>query len=290
MSRAASAEPGVRPAMTLDDQLTGARIELKYLLPESALADIVAALDARMVPHRFQGEGANPLPYAQHFITTVYLDTPSRAHFRGAKLDAEHNVKVRLREYYDVHPSLAELATEDEQILHHRPWIWLEVKRREGVVTTKRRLRLPKKAIGFLFSEQMDAASLPEDVCEQLAELCPELPWTSSRAPQEGTGGERLRPDCLANYQRLSWQDAAAHLRITLDLDVAFFQPTEELWQQERALVRHALGPELGRPVAGILELKHHGQLPDWVVTLLERSTPSPHSKFLLASQAVHGD
>lgn len=272
----------------LDAQLTHERHEVKYLVPARALHSLVSLFDQHISAHRYHGEGSNPLPFAQHFITTVYLDTPSRAHYRLASENAEHNVKVRAREYYDVHPSLAELATSPEQILHHQPWIWFEIKRREGSRTLKRRARVAKRDVPKLFPDAHSAGiqeagpssgSSHSGALEDIAEYCRSL-------------GEPLAPACLANYQRVSWQSSQEPLRVTLDLDVAFFTPTPDLWQHDQVLTRGVLGPQRGRTSEGVLELKYRGELPLWLVGALEQRglKPGRHSKFALASKAVYGD
>lgn len=271
----------------VDEQLTAERHEIKYLVPPDLLNSLVATLDQRIGSHRFHGEGANQLPYAQHFVTTVYLDTPSRAHYRAAVDDTERNVKVRVREYYDVHPSLAELATEREQILHHQPWIWLEVKRREGSRTRKRRARLPKREVPKLFSgglESLDALSAQDSSLEyapalkEIAEYCQSI-------------GETLAPTCVSNCQRLSWQLPESHLRLTLDLDVSFFAPRADLWERDQVLVRELLGEEMGRTEVGVLEVKYCNKLPGWLEQSLQQANlrPTGHSKFVLGSGAVYG-
>jgi hypothetical protein len=272
----------------LDAQLTQERHELKYLVPARTLPALVSLFDQHISAHRFHGEGSNPLPFAQHFITTVYLDTPSRAHYRLAADNAEHNVKVRAREYYDVHPSLAELATSPEQILHHQPWIWFEIKRREGSRTLKRRARVAKRDVPKLFPGAHSAGireagpssgTSHSGALEDIAEYCRSL-------------GEPLAPACLANYQRLSWQSSQDPLRVTLDLNVAFFSPTADLWQRDQVLTRDRLGPQRGCTSEGVLELKYRGDLPHWLTSALEQRglKPGRHSKFTLASKAVHGD
>src|SRR4029079_4115722 len=127
-----------------DAAITAEREETKYLVSHAALPDLTRAITARLEPHRFTGEAANLLPGAEHFVTTIYFDTPSLSYFKAARQDQQRNLKIRAKEYYDLHPSLAELATDPEQILRYQPWLWFELKRREGRVTSKRRFRFRK--------------------------------------------------------------------------------------------------------------------------------------------------
>ena len=39
--------------------------------------------------------------------------------------------------------------------MRYQPWLWFELKRREGLTTSKRRFRFPKAAAATLFDELM---------------------------------------------------------------------------------------------------------------------------------------
>lgn len=67
-----------------DAQLTAHRREDKYLLSADAAKAVAAAANRHLTPHRFRGDGANLLPGARHFVTTIYFDTPSRELFHAA--------------------------------------------------------------------------------------------------------------------------------------------------------------------------------------------------------------
>ena len=102
-----------RPAAEADARMTAERDEVKYLVARRRRCRRwPRAMSHQLPPHRFTGEGANALPRPRHFVTTIYFDTPSRHQFRASRADADHNLKMRAKEYYDLHPSLAELATD----------------------------------------------------------------------------------------------------------------------------------------------------------------------------------
>ena len=123
----------------------------------------MSALCDELPLHRFTGERANSLPGANHYITTVYFDTPSDRHYREA-LTGGRSVKVRAREYYDLHPSLAEVATSSDDIVRYDPWLWFELKRREAGCSEKRRFRLPKPDVPAFFADKVrPVRSLPDD-------------------------------------------------------------------------------------------------------------------------------
>ncbi|HEY8947095.1 MAG TPA: VTC domain-containing protein [Polyangiaceae bacterium] len=271
-----------------DERMTAEREETKYLIAPEHVPVLVRELAAQLPPHRFEGEGANRLPDPHHFVTTIYFDTASRAHYRAAVLDQEHNVKVRAKEYYDLHPSLAELATNPAQIVRYQPWVWFEIKRREGPRTLKRRFRLPKRHVpeffagGHLVPEALvqpgAGQSTEEEDLREVVKYCSSLE-------------EPLTASALVNYRRLSFQDRLGALRVTLDLGLSFYAPPADLWSRAHALVRSTLGPSCGGSRQAVLEVKRRAACPAWLKRVLEGAGDTvPFSKFVAASAAVHGE
>lgn len=269
---------------TADEQVTAEREETKYLLPTERMEGLAAELTTRLPPHRFTGEGSNRLPGAHHFVTTIYFDTPSRAHLRAAATDFDHSVKIRAKEYYDIHPSLAELATDPSQIVRYQPWLWFELKRREGTHTSKRRFRLPKTDVPAFFGEGRVTPQAREGQGELDVELQEIIDYC-------GGLQENLGATCLVNYRRLSWQDPDAMLRVTMDLGLAFYAAPADLWTRQQALVRTTLGAVRGREARAVVEVKRRGELPPWLDEALAQAgaAPAPFSKFVAAAQSVWG-
>jgi SPX domain protein involved in polyphosphate accumulation len=281
------------PALQLgDERMTAEREETKYLVPAARLDELRAELTRQLPSHRFTGEGANGLPGPHHYVTTIYFDTPSCRLYRTALRDFEHNVKIRAKEYYDLHPSLAEVATDPAQIVRYQKWLWFELKRREGTHTSKRRFRLRKHEVPLFFNEGRRA---PES-------LVPPAP--GSEPPPSGVEEslqeivdycqslrEPLEASCLVNYRRLSWQSHDGHLRVTIDLGLSFYAPPPDLWTRERALVRSTLGAARGSESSAILEVKRHDHLPAWLEAALSRLgvQPARFSKFEAACRYVVG-
>jgi hypothetical protein len=285
--------PGAVPASDdlpdADHGITADRQEVKYRVDGDRLDELLAALTLRLPRHRFTGEGANGLPDPQHFVSTIYFDTPSRALYRAACVDGDHNVKLRVREYYDLHPSLVELATDPSQIVRYQPWVWLELKTRDLDRATKQRIRLRKRDVPrFLASadgadhvDGIDSVAAPgggDDAALAIAETCRQT-------------GEPLSASCLVNYRRFSWQTPDGALRITVDRDLAFFAPPADLWQREQTLLRSTLGPVRGRDAGGLVEIKHRAALPAWVAQTLAAvaARAVSFSKFVASSTAVGG-
>jgi hypothetical protein len=275
-----------------DERMTAEREETKYLVPPDKLDALTGEFTRRLPSHRFTGEGANGLPGPHHFVTTIYFDTPSRLLFRTAVNDFEHNVKIRAKEYYDLHPSLAELATDPTQIVRYQRWLWFELKRREGSHTSKRRFRLRKHDVPAFFAtgKRTPDSILPPSLGDEplAAGFDPELQEIVDYCQSLS---EPLAAACLVNYRRLSWQSADAHLRVTVDLGLTFYAPPADLWTREHALVRNTLGLAKGGESKAVLEIKRHDALPTWLDAALDRAAvlPMPFSKFETASRQVAG-
>jgi hypothetical protein len=287
----ASRVSGVQPreAAEADARMTEERDEIKYLVARESTQELAVALSRQLPSHRFTGEGANPLPRPRHFVTSVYFDTASRHQFRATHADSDHNLKMRAKEYYDLHPSLAELATDPRQIVKYKPVLWLELKFRDGNRSGKRRIGIPKPQVPRFFN---DGAITPEMIELQRASYGAESEAVLREiAAYCGRYDEPMQADALVNYRRMPWQDEQGHLRVTLDVGLEFYAPPADLWERRYPLVRESLGPPVGRLDTAVLEVKCRGETPAWLADLLTQFQARciRFSKFETASQAVHG-
>jgi hypothetical protein len=265
------------------EAITADREEKKYLIPRAPLEHFLRNVSQRLPLHRFVGSGANRLPDPRHFVTTVYFDTASHAQLRTAISNLEHNVKIRAREYYDLHASLAEIATDPSQIVRYQPWVWFEIKRRDAGRTQKQRFRLEKREVPLFFRGEHAAFSVAAG-----EQLDPDL---AGIVAYRRTLTEPLVPSCIVNYQRIAFQDASGSLRITVDLDIGFYRAPPDLWTRDVALVRGTFGRPHAVERSALVELKSRGPLPAWLSQLLleARLAPCEYSKFVRAGRAVHG-
>ncbi|HKQ68764.1 MAG TPA: VTC domain-containing protein [Polyangiaceae bacterium] len=271
--------------LDVSEAITDERHEAKYAVATDKVGALAELLHGHLPSHRFTGVGANGLPGAHHFVTTIYFDTPSSKHLRAAVADAEHNVKVRAKEYYDLHPSLAEIATDPNQIVRYQPWLWFELKRHDGAQTQKRRFRLPKVDVPAFFDEGRltgDARRMATEDPRGQSALDEISTYTSSL-------GEPLSAVALVNYRRLAWQAPEGALRITIDLGLTFYQAPSDLWTRRSALVRETLGTPAGREGHVVLEIKRRTATPAWLDDALTRCSARPlrHGKFVSARTAV---
>ena len=280
MSDARSASV-VQAEALADAALTADRAETKYLLPRADVRAFVQLAASKLAVHRFVGEGANLLPDPQHFVTSIYFDTVAHEHFRAAVADEEHNVKVRAREYYDLMPSLAELATDPSQIVRYQPWVWFEVKQRAAGRSHKLRFRLDKREVPAFFRGEHAAFEGDAGDSSQLSDIVRYLRSLS----------EPLQPSCIVNYRRLALQDASAGLRVTVDLEVGYYPAPSDLWTRSHALVRGTFGAPALVESSALVEVKCTGSAPQWLGRELARLGVSPvsYSKFVHAARAVHG-
>jgi hypothetical protein len=271
------------PEAHADAAITAEREETKYLIDKRSLPPLLREVGARLEAHRFTGEAANRLPGAEHFVTTIYFDTRSRSYYRAAQQDQRSNIKLRAKEYYDLHPSLAELATDPEQILRYQPWLWFELKRREGQVTSKRRFRFPKVAAASLFEQQ----TVP-DVLSPSAE---ERADAQALIAHVRAQTEPVVPSAVVNYRRLAFQNPDSTLRVTVDLGLAYFAVPVDLFRRTRPLSRSELGAPAAAEPRVVIEVKRRGALPDWLGALLASvgGNATHFSKFVAASGAVFG-
>jgi hypothetical protein len=269
-----------------DAQLTADRAEQKFLVAAPEARRLAETLSERLVPHRFRGDGANRLPGARHYVTTIYFDTPARDLFRSSA--APVNVKLRAKEYYDLHPALVEVATDPRQLVRHQPLLWLELKARDHERTRKRRVAIPKaEATALLARGAIGAATLALHraardasglaVLEEIAALCTRL-------------GAPVAPACLVHYRRRAWQDEPGLLRVTLDLQLTYHPAPAALLERETPLVREALPPPGGGEPRVVLEVKGETGVPAWLADALARAgaVPARFSKFEAASRALH--
>ena len=273
------ASPTTGQAVAADAQITAERSETKYLVPVERSRALMGVLSTHLPAHRYRGEGENRLPGARHFITTVYFDTPTRALLRIALERPRDNLKVRVRQYYDFHPGLAEVATQAGQLLRYQPSVWLELKRRQSERTSKLRRQLVAGEVKSLLRGGATAAeSIDDSLARELADLRVEL-------------GEALRESCVAHYQRVPFQDADGMLRVTVDFGLAFYAPAPGLWNGKGPLRPSVLGLCRAKEARVLVEVKSRAAPPPWLESALQacHAEASSYSKFVQAGCAVHG-
>jgi hypothetical protein len=274
------------PSVSESSAITQNRRELKFKLDGTHAAAFAAGVAARIPKHRFVGRDANSLPRARHYVTTVYFDTVARDLYRAVCEDPS-SLKIRAREYYDQHPELIELVTDARDIVRSGRVLWIEVKGRRDGRTYKRRVGIPKADIEPFFERGV----VSDAMRELQRSSAPALDLIAELSALRERFNEPLRASCVVNYRRTAFEDPAGTLRITFDQQVACFAPLRALWTSTKPLVREALGRPLYQEPCYVVEVKARGELPAWVVELVQRMSLEEQvfSKFALASETVHG-
>lgn len=262
-----SSAPSLSQRAAQDAAITAQRVETTYLVTTQRLPSLTRSIAVELQPHCFVSEAGPRLPGMQQSVASVYFDTPDRSYLAAARRDAQNNVKLRAKEYGDGSSC--------------PPSWWLELKSRQGLFTSKRRFQLPKAAAARLFDR-------PE-----LALLGSAVDNVDARALLEHLQAqpEPVRPSVLVNYQRLAFQNPGGTLRVTIDLDLAFFRAPQHLLLGNRALSRSELGSPAGLEPRAVVEVKRIAALPSWLADALAKAAGSPvtFSKFVSASEAVLG-
>ncbi|MCX4245308.1 polyphosphate polymerase domain-containing protein [Paraliomyxa miuraensis] len=270
----------------VDNQLTADRRELKFRVPPTGARLLARVLSERLPQHRFTGPGANALPGARHFVTTVYFDTADFELYQAART-CEGSLKVRAKEYYDENLALTELVRTRAALVHSSPILWVELKESVTGRSRKRRIGIPKHEVARFFAtgqitEQMleiqrrTYATASQEVLDALVEVCRRFTTP-------------LCPSVVVNYRRTAWQDEDESLRVTIDRDLAFFAAAANTWPHSPRLERQHLGPKLGWDPLYIVEVKCLGGLPPWLQEALDTHAGelARTSKFLAASEAM---
>ena len=256
-----------------ESDLTGDRNETRYRLPLERAEAAAAALSQRLPRCRYLAGNAAGTSDARQFVTTVYFDTPSRALYHEG-LENVESLRLRARQYSGQAPS---------------PVLWLEIKHKLGIRSAKQRIGIPNREVLWFFG----AGRLTEKMIRRRQRVYGEEAF---RVLQEMAAicehyREPIQTDSMVNFRRLAWQDVKATLRVTLDLDLAFFPPTADLWTRSFPLTRERLGPPWHLESGGVVEVKTRGEPPSWLTGLLDAAGAEgrSYSKFEEASRAVHG-
>jgi SPX domain protein involved in polyphosphate accumulation len=267
--------------------ITHDRVELKFKVSPQHASAFARGLTNHVAEHRFEGEGANRLPRARHYVTTVYFDTPSIDLYRAVR-SSDDNLKVRAREYYDMHPELLELATHANQVVRYSPVLWVEVKGKHQGRTYKRRIGIPKTDVSAFFERGEVSEAMRELQFQQRGAKADDV--ITELLDLRTRYSEPLRPSCLVNYRRTAFQNPAGTVRITLDQRLACFAPGQELLLHPRPLLREYLGRASYEEPAFILEVKLTGDLPPWLEELMQSADAQrfAFSKFVTATEAVY--
>jgi hypothetical protein len=219
--------------LTLD--LSRSRVEMKY----GVTAEDVPALLRRMPGDLREDYG----------VRSIYFDRLDGSLARKALEDPLHCTKVRLREYGN-----------------GSPWVWFEVKTREGRWTRKSRLKLRRR----------DAARCLAGLYAPLVNG-PGEDGTDARLFLDEARRGQLVALGSVHARRLSFLLKKSLVRLTLDLDIAYHRPSAVSFAPEASLIP---GPLVRKEEGPVLELKHVGCVPQSCLDVVGGLCPTNYSKF----------
>ena len=244
------------------DDLVRRRTETKHVFPAGKGEELRARLQA-LRPGAAERRTAG-------WVTTVYFDLPDRRYAREALARPEANLKIRLREYF----------TEQEHPCS--PFVWLEIKEREGALSRKSRFQLHKRMVGGFLEGELDLAAVL--TCQEKGADLDRVVEAVQRLHQ--LAGSPLAPLGAVRYRRCSVQGGDPGARVTLDRDITFHAGPAGLYEEHAALNAEALGAPLWIDGAAVLEIKHQGPTPPaWCRPVAGGAAPAEYSKFLLLAR-----
>lgn len=276
--------PALRRWDDTNSALTRARREIKYLIPRGRLPELSKAMAEYVPMQAATAHGDSSGSLGDHAITTVYFDTSDRDLFHAADA-TDRNVKLRVRAYDSVHPQLRAIADRERRACE--AIVWLELKRRNGDHTTKRRAAVPQPDLEAFLDHGTRSTAM--------GAIVREIEGTDA-VLDELRGfildfGKPLKPASVVNYVRSAWQAVDGSVRVTIDRDVTFHPPTVDQWRRQDLTDRSNLGPPVGAEASCVIEVKTGGDFPAWLTEALRTSEANrvDYSKFVSAMLALHG-
>jgi hypothetical protein len=251
-------------ASLTEDALVRRRRELKYLLPQADSEDLV---------ERLQNEG----PYDQRDgrVTTVYFDRPDREFTRRAFRTPAANVKIRLREY---------LTPEGLPV---SPFIWIEVKEREGATTRKLRFQLHKRLVDPFLEGGIEPAAIlgsqgSSVAASEVVEAALQI-RALARGPLVAVGA--------VCYRRMSFDSREPRARMTVDREISYHPPPLTLYGRNESLSRDTMGPPARVESGVVVEVKHReDRVPAWCGASLRGFRPVEYSKFMVLARLSYSE
>ena len=236
------------------------RFEDKYIIPKALRNELVKSLESHL---------KTDYPDTKtkfNLMKSTYFDSSNLDMVKHHMSKANSRFKLRTREY----------APDGK--LHKSDFTFLEIKAKHGDISDKFRIKVPKDVM------EIFKKGAPITPTIQLAKMNPNvaLPDLVKRVADINQALElfHLRPSCETQYTRRAYTDGAANdagLRVTFDegvqykvLDVIPTQITNELSKggEDSGNLRSMVDSYSPKDHI-ILEVKHHGTVPDWLTKFL---------------------
>lgn len=242
----------------MSDDLVKRRVEIKHVFPGGKGEELRARLRALRPPFAERRVGG--------WVTTVYFDLPDRRFTRAALERPETNLKIRLREYFS------------DEDLPCSPFVWLEIKERDGTRSAKSRFQLHKRMVAGFLEGELDLAAVL--TCQEAAPDLSKVVEAVRRLHDLARG--TLVPVGAVRYLRASLQGGEPAARLTLDRHISYVVGPVALYDVHERLDAEALGAPTWTDGAAVMEVKHAGEAPPaWCRSALGDAPPSDYSKFV---------
>lgn len=246
----------VQGLMKSSDTALFRRFEDKYIIPKALKDELVKTLSKHLKPDYPEKSTKFNL------MKSTYFDSSNLDMVKHHMSKATSRFKLRTREY----------APDGK--LHKSDFTFLEIKAKHGDITDKFRIKVPKDTM------ETFKKGAPITPTIQLAKMNPNiaLPDLVKRVADINQALElfHLRPSCETSYVRRAFTDSTANdagLRVTFDEGVQYkvfdIIPThisnelQKGGEEKSTLV--SMVENYSPSTHMILEVKHHGTVPDWL-------------------------
>ena len=181
---------------------------------------------------------------------TLYFDNDECLLLKEGLVNRYNHLRIRARKYeYDA--PLVEGAQD----------YWLELKRRQGEIRRKERLRLDRGDLaGLMAGKPISAMVLDRNRAQSDPDACAAL----YREIQDLVRAHDLKPFVLACYKRVAFESRQERLSIDWDIRYHHADPSVLQFNSLKDLPRIPAG----REDTIVLELKYTGELPGWLADL----------------------
>jgi SPX domain protein involved in polyphosphate accumulation len=235
------------------EKSTFVRLEEKFLLPKFLWSDFKALMDMYSEPSAFE-KGTE-----HNLIESVYFDSPSLKTYTDHFTNKIRRVKVRTRRY----------APNGEW---KKKSVFIEIKRKEEGVSKKERMKLPiEQAEALILGRSVSATErlISKNKHTNVSELCERVAILNSLVRSYN-----LKPQARVVYERKAYEKDG--LRVTIDENLNFEILREldpgvvdairrsDFWMQAQIMKN-----SFQRDKFLILEIKHTGQIPEWLLGFL---------------------
>jgi hypothetical protein len=249
----------------LDPDPDSSESERRFLLSRDEVVEFLAAIRPNAVSEIY--DPLRPLAFAR----TTYFDTDDLSYLRSC--DGPVARRLRVREYAQA------VCLGDTPVLSGVSF--LELKQNAGATRSKVRFSAPPAVIEWILEGRRGGALAGPALRDFVAEL---EQMSALAAIDRELAAAPVSPRLTTWYQRCGLTSERGRVRITLDQGLAFCRP--------QALGRGGDPAEPADVVAygpeRVLEVKHWGAAPDWLVRATLALAPAAHfSKFRIGMAAL---